>query len=572
MPQYLSTDPNVGEPLQPSGGGYLSTDPNAGEPVRQRPEMNFAIVNGERVPVELEGSAAGRFASNLWEQVNPVTMVKGLAQAVAHPIDTAGAIAGAHKRQFQKAGTAFTEGRYSEAVGHGLAGVLPLVGPAAADVGEQIASGDIAGGAGAATGLVASVLGVRPIARGGVNAARRVAPSGALDRAATFLEKGAAERIADVMSPRVGPNKTRFGNMAEKVAPTLAEDASLAALSREGFHAKIGERRALAEQALDAAADARVAARTFETRPLIDALLEKRRELTSEAVRADRPMPVYEGRAARAARTPDEFSTSGDIRVDDIPAHRRGFRTLDEEPGRFAREPERVGAPVGQDVVPGPNAARVAVLDQAIAELRRLGPVARYEPIRVMRQAYDGPAKAVYSPAVTADFLKAQGGKLGAADVTGVLREHLAKWDPQTAVANAEYSLYRTADDVLEATREIERVRPKVGRQIAARFGGAVAGGQAAGAAGAVTGYVLGPVVEMALSSGLTTKLHTARLMSTLAKAIRNGTPKQVDSVLLQLRRLAMRPGGIQTGRLGETVGAMAADDQATTPAATVRR
>src|SRR5207247_10371873 len=119
--------------------------------------------------------------------------------------------------------------------------------------------------------------------------------------------------------------------------------------------------------------------------------------------------------------------------------------------------------PLGADVVPGPNAARVAVIDQAVDELRQLGPEARYEPIRRIRQAYDSQAKTVYSPSVTADYLKAHGGKLGAADGTGTLREGLARWDPKTAAANSQYSLYRTANDVLEATAEVERTRPKVG-------------------------------------------------------------------------------------------------------------
>ena len=38
-------------------------------------------------------------------------------------------------------------GRANEAVGHGLAAVLPGVGPAAAEAGEKFGSGDISGGA-----------------------------------------------------------------------------------------------------------------------------------------------------------------------------------------------------------------------------------------------------------------------------------------------------------------------------------------------------------------------------------------------------------------------------------------
>ena len=73
----------------------------------------------------------------------------------------------AQGEQFQKSGEAFGEGRYSEGLGHGLAGVLPVVGPGAAAVGEQIGGGDVAGGLGAAT---ASVLPVGALA--GVRAAK----------------------------------------------------------------------------------------------------------------------------------------------------------------------------------------------------------------------------------------------------------------------------------------------------------------------------------------------------------------------------------------------------------------
>lgn len=117
-------------------------------------------------------SALGRYVSGVWEMVNPVTIVKGLATAIANPIDTGRAIIEAQKTQLEKAREAYGEGRYSEMVGHGAAGVLPVIGPAAADIGEQIGSGDVAGGLGRATGIVAPYT-VRPA----VQALRRRVPS-----------------------------------------------------------------------------------------------------------------------------------------------------------------------------------------------------------------------------------------------------------------------------------------------------------------------------------------------------------------------------------------------------------
>jgi hypothetical protein len=111
------------------------------------------------------GSALGRFASGVWKNVNPVEMVKGVAQAVTSPIETGKAVVGTMGEQWEKAYHAGAEGRYSEMVGHGVAGSLPLIGPAAAAAGERIGSGDVAGGLGEAVGLVAPMAAARPVAK-----------------------------------------------------------------------------------------------------------------------------------------------------------------------------------------------------------------------------------------------------------------------------------------------------------------------------------------------------------------------------------------------------------------------
>ncbi len=102
-----------------------------------------------------QGSAVSRFASGVGEMINPVSMVKGAAQAVMHPIDTAKAIYAQQGGEFDKAVQAAKEGRYSEMAGHGAASLLPVVGPLAANIGEQAASGDYAGAAGRTIGMLA---------------------------------------------------------------------------------------------------------------------------------------------------------------------------------------------------------------------------------------------------------------------------------------------------------------------------------------------------------------------------------------------------------------------------------
>ena len=111
------------------------------------------------VPGTPNSGAAGRFAGGLASSLNPVPML-------THPIDTAKAAAKAQVGEFSKAKDAATgKGEFSSmtplerassAFGHGLAGVVPLAGPAAANAGERIGSGDVAGGLGQAAGLLAT--------------------------------------------------------------------------------------------------------------------------------------------------------------------------------------------------------------------------------------------------------------------------------------------------------------------------------------------------------------------------------------------------------------------------------
>jgi len=466
-----------------------------------------------------EGSALGRFGSNFAEQVNPISAVKGLVSAVVPEsmggtglVNTARGMWNDMAEQRRLGSEALSRGDTSEGLGRMAAGMVPIFGPAAAESAQQMNEGDIAGGLGTMTGLVASAAmpRVRTIAKNTARLASSVAPK-TMERVAKAAEAGAAERIADTIAPKVGRQKVRRGVQADRVAPALARDlaADGAPLSRQAFHADVSARRLDAQKALDEAADARLSARTFETQPIIDGLLEQRRRLTAESVDASRP-----------------------VRSDGV------------------------AVPVGRDVVPGPNRARVAVIDQAIAEIKALGPVARYEPIRRIRQAYDGPAEVVYSPAVTPDYLTNRAGALGSADVTGVLRDQLATWDPATAAANATYSLYKTADDVLRATAEVERTRPRVGRQIMARLTGTLIGGQQGGIPGAVVGAVGGPMLDSALASGVTTKLKVARLQQRLADVIRSGNVQAVNETMSALERevraaarSATRTGAVQAGQ-----------------------
>ena len=78
----------------------------------------------------------GEFGSTLGSDAANVPV--GIWHAVHHPIDTTVALG---KRQWDEEVTAakrFKEGRTSEAAGHALAGITPVVGPIAADIGEEM--------------------------------------------------------------------------------------------------------------------------------------------------------------------------------------------------------------------------------------------------------------------------------------------------------------------------------------------------------------------------------------------------------------------------------------------------
>lgn len=127
-----------------------------GEAAPQSPEQIVESLQGRQ-----PASAMSRFAGGAWKHLNPVSMVKGIAQGVAHPIDTAVAAKAQLDKEWEKAVQAGREGRYSEAVGHGVASFTPFVGPAAAEAGERMGSGDIAGGLGEATGMLLPVAGAK---------------------------------------------------------------------------------------------------------------------------------------------------------------------------------------------------------------------------------------------------------------------------------------------------------------------------------------------------------------------------------------------------------------------------
>lgn len=480
------------------------------------PKMAEALGIAENTSAPLHGSAMSRALSGLWQTLNPVTIAKGVAQTAMHPIDTASNILGAQADQFRQGNQAQS---VTERVGHYAAGLLPVLGPAAASVGQGIAeTGDIATGVGQGAGLIAPFV-AGPVARG----VGRVTTKALGEGTAAAADASAAARLTEVMAPKVGANKARFGGQAADVAPQLAREEGMGALSREGLHTKVAGKLQEAEAGLDDAANARLASQQVQTSPLVQRLDDLIGEKTAQPVDASKVTP-----------TKTNLNASGEETV--------LTKTKAE--------------PFGKAVEPAPNSPEIGTLRRIRDEIAQLGPVAPYEAIRRIREAWDKVAKVKYMPSTAQDVLKAQGDATGAYKATGAIRDALAEVDPATAAANKNYSLYRTANDVMEATAEAERVRPRIGRGLMRTAAGATAGAVSGGGVGAAIGATVGAIVNRAVEAAPTLQIVIARRLAAVADAIRAGEIGQAQAILQRIdRQLVPSMGdaakaGTQAGRV----------------------
>lgn len=182
-----------------------------------------ALAQWQMLLSALSKTAPARFASSARNTLLPEKMsdiVAGSAYAMRHPIDSASMLGGA----MQDASQASFEKMYGadnpfEAVGYGAAGAIPMIGPMAAHAGEQIGSGDVAGGLGTASAmLLPTLLGGKgkvapPAAKAGAAAMDRrgflgkLATAGAGAAAGGEIFKGAVGKLpeAALVAPEPAP-------------------------------------------------------------------------------------------------------------------------------------------------------------------------------------------------------------------------------------------------------------------------------------------------------------------------------------------------------------------------------
>jgi len=445
----------------------------------------------------------GRFIENA---VSPLAQAPGMMLTAAQsliPFTKGGAAARQElgkalldpsEAQGHLAAQAFREGRPVASLGH-VAAMVPGVGPAVASGIEQMQAGDVAGGAGTLTGIAAPFV-AGPLARGGAAALKGTAVGEGI---ASTLERSAVSRLTDQLVPKVGPNKTRLGNRAAEIAPQLLRDPELGAYSRTGLADKIAARVDQAKDGLDLATDARLVSQQVKIEPLVHQLDAEIQQLVAHPVEASSVTPSRQITA----------SGSG---------------------GVF--EAKTQAEPFGRAVEPAPNTTQIETLRRIKSELEALGPVAPYESVRRIRQAWDQVAKVKYSPAVSPDYLAKSGEATGASRGTAAMREALAQTDPASANAYATYHLYKTADDVAQAAEEAQRVRPNRGRGMMARTAGALIGAREGGIVGAGVGAIAAGMADRAAEMAPTFQIAIARRMAAVADALRAGDATEAQALL----------------------------------------
>lgn len=285
------------------------------------------------VPEQTLGRAIGTMASDL----NPLPMVaaldapganiyeEALLRGAGAPPGMGNVIRGAGEamaEQRQKGGEAYDKGNYVEAGLRKLAGVVPVLGPIAAGITDDIASGDYAGAAGHI-----GALGVPLKLPRGIKAATAAKLP---VRVAQSLERGAARRVADVMAPK-GSSKEirRLNNKAAKIAPEVLNEPGSLVGSRANLKAKFDEKLQDVRGEYDDLEASRNPDEIFDTSPTVAGLESKLREIEAESAVG----PEAHAQVERMGLNPiPDHPPSSAGKFDDLPvAYKQELRRIQAE-------------------------------------------------------------------------------------------------------------------------------------------------------------------------------------------------------------------------------------------------
>jgi hypothetical protein len=438
---------------------YLSTDPAAGEYLSLDPNAGEPIAPSP-VPSPPPSGVAG-FFGEATAGLNPRNINAAIQSAFWHPVATAKGMLAAQDVPRQKGLEAFQRGDYVTGTRHFIDWLIPVLGPRLDEAADWMQQGEYARGLGATTDAGLQIAAPKMISKlpSVGPAIVERLPAGMRAGAAQTAERAAQGQMIGVMAPKTGPQKIRFGNLASDVATDVARRTS--AITRSGLADEVAANLERATTALDEVYRAVPAGQRYPTAPILAGLQAELKKLGVQGSR---------------------------------------------------------GA-----VEPATRAAQIASLKQAIAEVRALGSSVDLPNLRTLRIAFDEGAQGVFAPATAADYLATRGAGEGWATARTVLNDFMTTRHPELKAKNADVSLWLKTRDVLNAAEEAERVRPRVGRTIAAHTMGAIVGGGIqGGGAGAAIGAALGPVIERVLANASPAlKLATARRLTRLSDALR---------------------------------------------------
>lgn len=171
-------------------------------------------------PATQTGGGLMRTLETFWKEVNPLTLMQGIGQAVTHPIETGKNVLGAQGALLDKAKASADSGDYVTATRHFLSYLLPLVGPGIDAAADMAAEGDIAGSLGKSAGI--GVMNLGPV---GISQAQSIRvplapknPNPVVSEAVAFAQR---EGIPV-------PPATATGNPVIQGIQKLADNTSLA--------------------------------------------------------------------------------------------------------------------------------------------------------------------------------------------------------------------------------------------------------------------------------------------------------------------------------------------------------
>lgn len=182
----LAKPPDLDAQGQPVTGGGKPPDLDAqGQPVGP---MTFAVVNGQRVPVD-DDTGVGAFVSHAVKQLNPIPAIQAAGQMLPIPKALGGggvplpqsvggsgmdaglvqvpkAILAAQGEPLDRAVESYQKGDYGSAAVHALNFLIPLVGPVFDKAGNELRAGKVAAGLGDSVGLGLSLSAPKALANG----------------------------------------------------------------------------------------------------------------------------------------------------------------------------------------------------------------------------------------------------------------------------------------------------------------------------------------------------------------------------------------------------------------------